>query len=309
MVPDPVVPTDPEVPEAPVPDATDPVAGASTLSVDDVSGVPVALADAEWLGDAEWPGDDDPVDLTVGLAELLGVVLGVVLRQPPDGVTVTVCSAAGLCVGLGFGVVVVGFGVGVVLPLPLGLGEVLALALGLALLLALTVLVGLAVLRAGLLEWSAVLVFAAAFDELGEATGDDEQVEAAVAVLSPSDGVTWVAPFPSAWPPPVPGELGAELDELKPDSTEWKIWLRSGGTAASTTPTANTARPTASAGRSIASRQSPGRCGACRAWDGPEPCPLRADGAASLVHSRCQRLSSPARKPEIAALRDWVAVA
>ncbi|HEY6310477.1 MAG TPA: hypothetical protein VIY52_06665 [Streptosporangiaceae bacterium] len=118
------------------------------------------------------------------------------------------------------------------------------------------------------------------------------------------------APFPSAVPPPLAlAEGDAGLCELKPDSIVWKNWLRSGGTAASTTPTANTARPTASAGRSIASRQSPDRCGACRAWDGPEPCPLRADGAASLVRRWCQRLSSPARKPEIAALRDWVAVA
>lgn len=150
MAPDPVVPTDPEVPEVPVPDPADPVGGASTLFVDDVPEVPVALADAEWLGDAEWPGDDDPVDLTFGLAELLGVVVAVrdPLAQPLDGVVVTVCSTA----GLGFSEVLVDFGVGVVLVVALGLAEVLALALGLALPLALTVLVGLAVLRAGLLE-------------------------------------------------------------------------------------------------------------------------------------------------------------
>jgi hypothetical protein len=194
-----------------------------------------------------------------------------------------------------------------VLPLSLGLGEALELSLVLGLL-ALEVLAGLVVVLAGLPDRTAGLVFAAAFDGLDEAAGDDEHVEAAVADSAP-DELTCDAPFPYGRPPPAPADVDAGLCELlKPDSTVWKIWLRSGGTAASTTPTANTARPTASAGRSIASRQSPDRCGACRAWDGPEPCPLWSDGAVRLVHSSCQRRSSPARKPEIAAFRDWMAV-
>jgi hypothetical protein len=240
------------------------------------------------------------------LTELLGVVLGVGDPQSLDGVTVTVCSAVGLFVGLGFGVVGLGFGVGVGLLLALGLAEVLLLGLGLALLLALAVLVGLAELLAGLLDWSEELVFAADFDELGEAAGDDEHEATAPGVLPPADGAPGTAPFACAWPTPVLVGVGVVLCELSP--AVCKIWLRSGGTAASTTPIANTARPTASAGRSIASRQSPDRCGACRAWDGPEPCPLWSDGAVRLVHSSCQRRSSPARKPEIAAFRDWMAV-
>ena len=277
-----------------------------TLSVDELPAVPVALADAEWVGDAEWLGDDDPVGVAFGLTELLGVVLGVGDPQSPDGVTVTVFSAAGLFVGLGFGVVVVGFGVGVGLLLALGLAEVLLLGLGLALLLALTVLVGLAELLAGLLDWSEELVFAADFDELGEAAGDDEHDAIAPGVLPPADAAPGTALFACAWPTPVLVGVGVVLCELlRPVVT--KNWWRSGGTAASTTPMANTARPTASAGRSIASRQSPDRCGACRVWDGPEPCPLRSDGAVRLVHSSCQRRSRPARKPEIAALRDWMA--
>jgi hypothetical protein len=220
---------------------------------------------------------------------------------------VTVCSGAELCVGLGFGVVVVGFGVGVVLPPSLGLGEALELSLALELLLALVVLGGLVALLAGLLDWLAVLVLVAAFDGLDEAVGDDEHGAKAVAEPLPSAGALGAVALPSSPPGPALADGDAWLCELSPAVT--RIWWRSGGTAASTTPTANTAMPTASAGRSIASRQSPDHCGACRAWDGPEPCPLRSDGAVRLVHSWCQRLSSPARNPEIAALRDWAAVA
>jgi hypothetical protein len=307
VAPDPGVPTVPEVPEVPVPDPADPVAGVPTLSVDDVPGVPVELLDAEWVGDAEWLGDDDPVDVTFGLAELEDVVEGVGLVQS-EAVAVTACSAE----GLGFVEVLVGFGVGVGLLLTLALALVLGLLLlTLGLLLVLTVLVGLAEWLAGsltLLDRFAVLVSAPASDEFDGAADDGEHDAITAGVLPPADwlGVT-ARPPPCAWPPPVPDGLGVVLCELSPADS--KIWWRSGGTAASTTPTANTARPTASAGRSIASRQSPDRCGACRAWDGPESCPLRSDGAVRLVHSWCQRLRSPARKPEIAALRDWAAVA
>jgi hypothetical protein len=71
-------------------------------------------------------------------------------------------------------------------------------------------------------------------------------------------------PWPSVLAPPV-----VVLRLISP--TDWPTWTaawRSGGTAARTTPTVNTAMPTASAGRSIASRQSPGRCGARRAGPG-----------------------------------------
>ena len=79
---------------------------------------------------------------------------------------------------------------------------------------------------------------------------------------------------PLLWPSVTPGPLEelllkAELMALPTCIIAW----RAGGTADRTTPMANTARPTANAGRSIASRQSLGRCrsrgrGACRAWPG-----------------------------------------
>jgi uncharacterized low-complexity protein len=53
--------------------------------------------------------------------------------------------------------------------------------------------------------------------------------------------------------------------------TDAIIW-RAGGTTDRTTPTANTVTPMAKAGRSIASRQSLGRCGARR-------CGARRSGA------------------------------
>ena len=188
---------DPEVTEVPVPDPADPVAWVFALSVDELPGVPVAVAGAEWVGDTEWLGDADPVDVTVGLAELLSVVLGVDvgLGQPPDGDTVTVA----LCVGLGFGEVLVGVGVGVgvgvVLPLSLGLGEALVVSLTLGPLLALVMLAGLVVVLAGLPDRTAGLVFAAAFDGLDEAAGDDEHVGAALGVPSSPDAPTCDAPL------------------------------------------------------------------------------------------------------------------
>jgi hypothetical protein len=64
---------------------------------------------------------------------------------------------------------------------------------------------------------------------------------------------------------------------------------RAGGTTARSTPTANTAAPTAKAGRSIASRQSLGRCGAFRCADSGRPSRFGA-----------RRRPSPARNPEMA---------
>jgi hypothetical protein len=177
---DPVDPLDPLDPLDPVPDPAGPEAAGSVLPVaDDVSRVPVGLGDTDWRG-------DDLVGVVFGLAALGAVVVGacVGLGQPPDGGVVIACSAEALCVGLGFGVVVAGFGVGVVLglavPLPVALG--LELPLGLALPLELGLVVPLAVLWTGLLDRVAALVFVTDFDGLGEAAGDDGQVEAGVAV-------------------------------------------------------------------------------------------------------------------------------
>jgi hypothetical protein len=74
-----------------------------------------------------------------------------------------------------------------------------------------------------------------------------------------------------AWPsvPGVPLEEVLPVIADQPDSVTCRIPWRAGGTTDRTTPTANTAAPTAKAGRSMASRQSLGRfgsrrCGACR---------------------------------------------
>jgi hypothetical protein len=73
-----------------------------------------------------------------------------------------------------------------------------------------------------------------------------------------------------AWPsvPGVPLEEVLPVMADQPDSVTCRIPWRAGGTTDRTTPTANTAAPTAKAGRSMASRQSLGRFGSrrCGAW-------------------------------------------
>jgi len=81
--------------------------------------------------------------------------------------------------------------------------------------------------------------------------------------------------------------------------TDCPISVRIVGTVASTTPTANSAKPTAKAGRSIASRQSRGCRGAGRACPGFAFGTL---GAAGWPRSTCQRRIRAASKPELAAL-------
>jgi hypothetical protein len=90
-----------------------------------------------------------------------------------------------------------------------------------------------------------------------------------------------VVPWPSVEPAALEGLLLVKAwpMALPTDS----IACRAGGTTDRTTPTANTAAPTAKAGRSIASRQSLRRCGAGRPW-----------------RSAPRRRTSPAAKPEIA---------
>ena len=302
--------TDPEFPVVPDP-VVPAVAGVLLLTWDDdVFWVPVGVAVTEWPGVADLVGDDR-VTLVLGLPDPLGVVLAAdpwLGEHPPDGIAVTECSAEVLRVGLAFVEVLVGSGVGVALPLSVGLGEGLELSLALGLLLTLAVLVGLVVLWGGLLDWLTVLLFVAAFDADGGADGDDEHDESAPGELPPGDSPLGSAlPFPSPVPPPLLVCVGATLCEPRP--VVWRSWWRSGGTAASTTPMANTARPTDSAGRSIASRQSPNRRGAGAVWEGSEPSLRRSRGAVSLLRSSCQRRSRPATKAAIAALRDWMAVA
>jgi len=87
--------------------------------------------------------------------------------------------------------------------------------------------------------------------------------------------------------------------------TDWPISVRIVGTVASTTPTANSAKPTAKAGRSIASRQSRGCRGAGRACPGFAFGTL---GAAGWPRSTCQRRIRAASKPELAAASGCLAV-
>jgi hypothetical protein len=76
------------------------------------------------------------------------------------------------------------------------------------------------------------------------------------------------------WPvPPGPVGLGVLLDEPVNTSVLTRTKWRSGGTVASTTARANTAIPTPSAGRNMASRQSTGHHRAGRACPGPVPRP------------------------------------
>ena len=79
---------------------------------------------------------------------------------------------------------------------------------------------------------------------------------------------TGVLPWPSVAPAPLEGPVLMLRAEPMSSPICTMIW-RAGGTTARTTPTANTAAPTAKAGRSIASRQSRGRRGARRSSPRP----------------------------------------
>ena len=72
---------------------------------------------------------------------------------------------------------------------------------------------------------------------------------------------TGVLPLPSVTPGPLEGEVLMLRAEPMASPIVNIAW-RAGGTTDRTTPMANTATPMAKAGRSIASRQSLGRCGA-----------------------------------------------
>jgi hypothetical protein len=85
--------------------------------------------------------------------------------------------------------------------------------------------------------------------------------------LPGAERVAEIVPWPS-WTPGPLEELPPVMADQPASVTDSTVW-RAGGTTDRTTPTANTAAPTAKAGRSMASRQSLGRrgsrrCGACR---------------------------------------------
>lgn len=176
-----------------------------------------------------------------------------------------------------------GEGVGLGLTVGLGLEVALALLLAVPLELALALLLALAVL---VLAEAVALLVAVAVAELACATvldelaADGEHDATAAGLLAPLGA--WLADAPLGDPAPEPLVLVEPVVELcEPASpTEWRIGWRSGGTAASTMPTANTAKPTANAGRSMASRQSRGRCACGRRsglarWAPGVVCPWR----------------------------------
>ena len=216
-----------------------------------------------------------PLELGLGLGDVEGVVVGVPL---------------GLTLGLGLG-------------LTLGLGLVLALADALGLELAMLPLLALpladvagvpVLLLAGLLV---VAVVAACVDDDGQAVVVGPPVTAGLPACEACGVGAGVLPCPSSDP--------VALEELWPVKAalmsvpNCDIAWRAGGTAARTTPTANTATPTAKAGRSIASRQSLGRrgsrCGPRRC--GPRRAPPRsAARPRAWSPSRAMRQSRSARE-------------
>jgi len=194
------------------------------------------------------------------------------LAQVLEAVAPASALDAAVPLGLAFGE-----GVGLGLTLGLGLEVALALLLAVPLELALALLV---------LADAVVLVVAVVVAELARETAPDELAvddahgEGVVAAACPPDVAPAAVPTPNGLPPPlVLVEPVVELCEPA-SPTEWRIGWRSGGTAASTMPTANTAKPTANAGRSMASRQSRGRCACGRRsglarWAPGVVCPWR----------------------------------
>jgi uncharacterized low-complexity protein len=283
----------------------------------------VALADEETLlGETGVVAVDVAEAVPVDVAEAVDVAAGVVLEQlgsglgltpslpTPSEVVLVVVLVLGLGLGDVWGVVVgVWLGLRLVPGVTLALGLLLALAEALALelpvlpLLALPLddVVGAVAVPVALLgELLLVSVTAGCVD-------DDEQGLAVVCVATPGalgDGSAAAEGAGVAlWPSVAP----AALEEL----LLVKAWLmvlladtsaeRAGGTTDRTTPMANTAAPTAKAGRSIASRQSLGRCGSRRCgvgrWDAGRCDAGRCDAGRP---SRPRRRTSPAAKPEIA---------
>lgn len=208
--------------------------------------------------------------------------------------------------------VAVGEGVGLGLTLVPGLKLVLPVSLGVALAVPVVLLLALAVLvlaEASVLVLAVVVVELACAAALDELAGADEHEERVVAAVCLPDVVPITAPPPSPAPPPLRfDEPGAELCEVMP-STELTISWRIGGTAARTMPTANTAKPTAKAGRRMASRQSRGRC-ACRGrsglarWVPGALCPWRSAcqprvRAAFQRHTRSASILTAAAMPRV----------
>jgi len=218
----------------------------------------LALVDADLLGDADLLAAALDVDeLTAGPACCAGEFV-----QLPVGVgaacLVSVTGAVDVCVT-------------VLVPVTVGLTVPVAVPLGLAVPVVLLLTAGVLWTAGGveLLDWTAGLGFFTFCETAAcELAVDDGHVVPAAEPVPPEDAVVSCVPPPSTPLPELPeAEPGVELDGLEPNPTDCPIPWRIDGTVASTIPTANSAKPTAKAGRRMASRQSRGR-GACRGRSG-----------------------------------------
>lgn len=263
-------------------------------------------------------------------ADALALVLGFALADDEAlavGVDDDLAAAVDTWSCPGVGLVQLGLGIGWALfladPVELGLAPVLALddvvgvtdgeppglALGVSLALALPdglelVLAVLSLLVLPLEDVAGALVVAVV--PLGEslaadvADGDGQALgEGCRTTAGLLDGTLPAAGDVEEIALPWPSGVGGTLEEPpvmadQPDSVTCRNWWRAGGTTDRTTPTANTAAPTAKAGLSMASRQSLGRrcgrrCG--RRWG------ACCGGSCRSGTRKPRRLISPAATP------------
>ena len=245
------------------------LAFAEDFALADCDGLFVGVGVDEALAEAAdtWPrvgAELVQLGLAVGwtffLADLLGLGLAPLLALE-DGVGVVGAEPPGLALG-------------VTLPLGLALALPDALELALAVLpllvLPLEDVAGAVVVAVVLLgEPLLVGVTDGCVDGDGQALREGCRTTAGLldGTLPVAEGVGGFVPWPS-WTPGPLEELPPVMADQPALVTCRSPW-RAGGTTDKTTPTANTAAPTAKAGRSMASRQSLGRrgsrrCGACR---------------------------------------------
>jgi hypothetical protein len=248
-----------------------------------------------------WVGFFVGEEVGVAFAALVGVALG----QP-------VAEADGLALAFGELVAValvvgVALTVAVAVRVGLTLGVIVGLSVGLA---GGVVVLGLA---GGLLVVGVGdgLTFGVALGEVFLGVGDGEHDVTGEEVESPAE-VAVPLRLPPTDPPAGDCPEGCWLDEevapLKADTTILPSPSRNGGTAASTTPTANTVTPMARAGRSMTSLQLLGRRGACRHWaaePGRAGAAVRPDHACRKDPASCAK--NPAIASRIAAILGWLA--
>jgi hypothetical protein len=266
----------------------------------------LAVGDDDRLGEVVWA-------FFVPVAEELGVAFGALVG---DGLAHPLVDPVGFGFALGDLVTVVvpvGVALTVAVAVPVGLTLGVSVGLGPSVGLAGAVVVAVDGLGDGLVVVGVGdgLTFGVALGEvLGVAGGVDEHVGAGAGTIP-------AAPVLVRFPPAVPegpadgggvDPLDEEVAPLKADTTILPSPLRNGGTAASTTPTANTVTPMARAGRSMTSLQFLGRRGACRAWPaerGRAGAAVRPDHACRKDPASCAK--NPAIASRIAAILEWLA--